>query len=236
MASDAMVGPRTGKSRQLPPAHPGDGKLASRGPSGPRAEANRVAILKAAREYFVVEGFSAPVDGVAELAGVSKVTIYNHFGSKEELCLAVIDEALSEALDAPLTLVAEDLASSSDLRAALISACRAWVSGLGTREMLRMHNAVVGELRHMPSLATEWARRGPERFHPVIGAALGRIASNGRLSIPDIDLAVLQLAGLVLSPTLVYGAYGRPPSPNRQDKLIVAGVDMFLRYYGYQDE
>jgi hypothetical protein len=121
------------------------------------------------------------------------------------------------------------------LRTALVNACRAWVRGLGTREMLKLRNAVVGELRHMPGLAAQWARRGPERFHPVIGSALRRVVASGTLSIPDVDLAILQLSGLVLSPTLVHGAYGKPPSARRQDQLISEGVSMFLQYYGYRD-
>lgn len=52
------------------------------------------------------------------------------------------------------------------------------------------------------------------------------------LDIPDVELAVLQLSGLVLSPNLVYGAYGRTPGKKLADRLIVAGVDMFLGYYG----
>jgi TetR/AcrR family transcriptional regulator, mexJK operon transcriptional repressor len=204
----------------------------SSGPTGPRAEANRAAILVAARRCFVDEGFTANLDRVAERADVSKVTIYNHFGSKEALCLAVVDDAVSGALEDAIYLVESQLGASSDVRSDLTAACRVWVAGLATRDMLSLRNAVVGEVGRTPRLAAEWSRRGPERFNRVIGSALGRLVKTGQLRIPDIDLAVLQLSGLVLSPALVYGSYGKPPSPKNRERLIVAGVDMFLAYYG----
>jgi hypothetical protein len=56
-----------------------------RRPTGLRAERKRRAIVAAAREIFVSHGYDAGVDLIADAAGVSKVTIYNHFGSKEQL-------------------------------------------------------------------------------------------------------------------------------------------------------
>lgn len=208
--------------------------LGKRPPSGARAEANRAAILAAARRCFAADGFDVNLDHVAEIADVSKMTIYNHFGSKEALFTEVIGDALSEALNKTLTLVETTLVEASDLRSGLIAACRAWVAGIGSPEMLQLRNVVIGELRRFPQLGAEWNEKGPQRFHPVIAAALRRLVRANRLTIPDVDLAVLQLSGLVLSPTLVYGSYGRPPSPRRTEQLIVAGVDMFLDHYAYR--
>jgi TetR/AcrR family transcriptional repressor of mexJK operon len=232
-----VVAPRESVPERAPrpKTRPVLGTAAAKGPSGPRAEANRAAILAAARTCFVDEGFDASLDQVAEMAVVSKVTVYNHFGSKESLFLAVIDEALSEALEPSLTL-ARGLVDAEDLRTALQALCRSWVAGVGSRQMVRLRNAVLGELRRLPNLASEWSRRGPERFNPILGSAFGRLTQAGRLSIPDIDLAVVQLSGLVLSPSLVYGSYGKPPSPRRRNQLIASSVDMFLAFYGYDGD
>ncbi|MGO4430642.1 TetR/AcrR family transcriptional regulator, partial [Streptomyces sp. MCAF7] len=48
-----------------------------RPPSGPRAELKRQAIVRAARELFLREGFGVGMDTIAAEAGVSKVTVYN---------------------------------------------------------------------------------------------------------------------------------------------------------------
>lgn len=41
----------------------------------------------------------------------------------------------------------------------------------------------------------------------------------------------MQLSGLVLSPHVVYGGYGRAPDADLTDRLITGGVDTFLARY-----
>ncbi|MEV6751508.1 helix-turn-helix domain-containing protein [Streptomyces sp. NPDC051214] len=54
------------------------------------------ATVRAARSLFLREGFGVGMDAIAAEAGVSKVTVYNHFGNKETLFVAVIAGALDE--------------------------------------------------------------------------------------------------------------------------------------------
>ena len=52
----------------------------------------RAAILTAARELFLSDGFDrTSVDAVAARAGVSKRTVYDYFGDKQTLLQAVVD-------------------------------------------------------------------------------------------------------------------------------------------------
>jgi TetR/AcrR family transcriptional regulator of autoinduction and epiphytic fitness len=58
----------------------------------------RDAILQAATEGFRDEGYeTTSMDRIAELANVSKRTVYNHFGSKEALFQAVVEQLISHA-------------------------------------------------------------------------------------------------------------------------------------------
>lgn len=200
-------------------------------PTGARADAKRSAIVAAARATFLTEGFDVSMDVVAATADVSKATVYNHFGSKEALFIAVITSELDRVLDRPTQLVASRLAASTHLRDDLIEACREWTVGITAPEMIALRNLVAGELRRFPELGQAWRERGPQRFHPVVAAAFRRLVERDQLSIDDIDLAVLQLSGLVVSPNMVYGAYGAPLSAELVEKLIVSGVDMFLDHY-----
>lgn len=203
-------------------------------PTGSRAAANRQAIMAAARDVFMIDGFDASMDAVAAAAGVSKVTLYNHFAGKEELFVAVIDAELEQALEPSLQLVRSRLAESTDVRADLAAACRAWAGGLAAPRMIALRNLVAGELRRFPALGDTWQQRGPQRFHPVIADALRRLVRRRLLTIADVDLAVLQLSGLVVSPNLVYGAYGHPLDNRTTDRLVTAGVDMFIDHYRYR--
>jgi AcrR family transcriptional regulator len=61
-----------------------------------RADAlrNRARIMEAAEVVFASEGIEAPVDTIAEKAGVGVGTLYRHFPNKEKLCEAILIERL----------------------------------------------------------------------------------------------------------------------------------------------
>ena len=61
-----------------------------------RADAarNRIRILDAAEVVFAAEGIEAPVDTIAEKAGVGVGTLYRHFPTKEKLCEAILLDRL----------------------------------------------------------------------------------------------------------------------------------------------
>ncbi|MGB8021037.1 MAG: TetR/AcrR family transcriptional regulator [Candidatus Nanopelagicales bacterium] len=76
----------------------------------PRSE-RRAQLLEAAREAFVQQGYhAAGMDAIAELAGVSKPVLYQHFPGKLELYLAVLDESREMLIAA----VREALSSTHD--------------------------------------------------------------------------------------------------------------------------
>jgi TetR/AcrR family transcriptional regulator of autoinduction and epiphytic fitness len=57
----------------------------------------RETILNGAIDVFISMGYElASMDKIAETAGVSKRTVYNHFGSKENLFQAIVDDFLSQ--------------------------------------------------------------------------------------------------------------------------------------------
>jgi AcrR family transcriptional regulator len=74
-------------------------------------KARRAQLLDAALEVFVAHGYhSAAMDDIAERAGVSKPVLYQHFPSKLELYLALLDQTCDTVIDA----VREALESSPD--------------------------------------------------------------------------------------------------------------------------
>ncbi len=61
--------------------------------------ARRTQLLTAAQEVFAAQGYhAAAMDDIAERAGVSKPVLYQHFASKLELYLGLLDSATSELL------------------------------------------------------------------------------------------------------------------------------------------
>ncbi len=57
----------------------------------------RATILDGAIDVFISMGYElASMDKIAETAGVSKRTVYNHFGSKENLFQVIVDDFLAQ--------------------------------------------------------------------------------------------------------------------------------------------
>ena len=70
-----------------------------RGARLPR-HARRRQLLGAAQEVFVSQGYhAAAMDEIAERAGISKPVLYQHFPSKLELYLALLDESVDALIE-----------------------------------------------------------------------------------------------------------------------------------------
>ncbi|MFD9947330.1 TetR/AcrR family transcriptional regulator [Nonomuraea sp. NPDC059023] len=200
-------------------------------PTGKRAERNRQAIVAAAREMFTRDGFEAGMDLIAARAGVSKVTVYNHFGSKEELFTEVIGLAMGEA-HATMAQVRTELAGTGDVRASLLHTARALVSAATDPTRLALRNLVTGELRRFPDLARAYREHGPSRSAHELGALFGDLCARGQLEIDDTELAVLQFFSLTVYPHLIAASIGAALPADLADRLITDGVETFLRRYG----
>lgn len=214
-------------------AAPGTGPASGRhAPTGPRAERKRRAILAAARTVFLREGFDASVDLVAAEAGVSKVTVYNHFGSKQALFVEVIKDSVDAPLEDSLGAAVDGLSGSGDLRTAFVEAARAWVAGVrADPDALAMRALVAREAHRVPELQEVWQQGGPRAHHPVVREALEKLTAAGRLDIPDPELAIIQLYSLLLFPHLVFSTYGSAVDDEFAERMITGGVDMFLARY-----
>ncbi|WP_242907443.1 TetR/AcrR family transcriptional regulator [Actinomadura terrae] len=202
-----------------------------RPPSGERAERKRAAIVQTARRVFLREGFGVGMEQIAAEAGVSKVTVYNHYGRKEDLFTAVIGDALEEALADAQSRTEECLRSGNDLEAVLVETARAWIRGMATPEFLALRTLVGAELRRFPELGQAWKVNGPGRSRSIMAALLRREVDRGVLAIGNIDLAITQLYSLVLYPHFAHSTYDDAIDQATTDQLITEGVAMFLNHY-----
>ena len=200
-------------------------------PGGERAIKKRKDILDAALQVFLSEGAATNLDTIAVVAGVSKVTIYNHFKTKDALLLEVVGSELSNALAKTEHMIQNSLGGAVDLRVALEELCRAWVKGLRSPRLMNLRILVISQVRRLPELGKVWIETGPDRLHEHIASKLSTLSDRFALRIPDTKLAALQLAGLIVSPHVMYGPLGGGPDDGLTERLVVNGVEMFLRQY-----
>lgn len=72
------------------------------------AERNKKLIVQAAQEVFATAGLAAPIDEIAERAGVGTGTLYRHFPTKEALFEAVVIGRVEDLVEDARRLIASN--------------------------------------------------------------------------------------------------------------------------------
>lgn len=201
----------------------------------------RRAILDAAGTVFLREGFTrASIDAIAAEAKVSKQTVYNHFGDKERLFMAMTDDVQDRTVAHVVALMDRDFPDASkltgpeDLRAALLQLTGAWVRVVYTGPLVDLRKLVDAESEHHPDLLQRWFTNGPGRTMPRLNKLLSALARAGLLDVPAEVLAVPELLAHQLTTTAgsdVRRIAHEADFDAEFDRRIAQGVDFFLRAY-----
>jgi TetR/AcrR family transcriptional regulator, mexJK operon transcriptional repressor len=165
-----------------------------------RTAAKRRVIAKAATVVFVRDGYVATsMDEVAAVAGVSKQTVYKHFGSKEQLFLAVIHGAINTVLDEIFAILASSFPESEDLEGDLLRLGRSLLTRVLDPEVMAVRRLVIAEVGRFPQLGKAWYESGPAALAAALAKSLQRLAERGELVIHDPVLAASDFNWLVVS-------------------------------------
>ena len=187
-------------------------------------------ILAAAKRAFLAAGFGAvSMDTIAREGGVSKATVYAHFGSKEELFGAVIERECESYFD---RFSAGEL-DPRDVRASLTILGRRFLELILSPDAIALHRIIVGEVTRFPLLGEVFWRAGPERERVQIESFLRSAAAAGGLSLPDARLAAEQFVSLVRADVQLRQLLRLEAAPAARDiQIVVEGaVDTFIRAF-----
>ncbi|MGW7413370.1 TetR/AcrR family transcriptional regulator [Streptomyces sp. NPDC054863] len=193
----------------------------------------RAAILSAARELFLTDGFDrSSVDAVATRAEVSKRTVYDYFGDKQTLLQAVVDAVgqslittIRRTLDDTFTGVIED----ADLEDALITfSMRIATDMLGSAEYATLQRLVKAESGNLPHQGYNPMADTPDE---AIAERFAALAAAGLLEVPDPRLAADQFIALTFGVALDRLGSANAAEDTRVRPLVVEGVRTFLRAY-----
>src|ERR1051326_4815694 len=156
-------------------------------------------VVRGARRAFLAAGFGAvSMDAIAREAGVSKATVYAHFGSKEALFGAMVAD-VSRQRFAGFSILELD---PCDIGASLTAIAQRFLDLLLSPEAIAVNRIIIAEVTRFPVLGQVFWQAGPEHLRVEVEAFLRRAAEAGSLAIGDGRLA----AGPVLS--LVAGGAG----------------------------
>lgn len=150
------------------------------------------AILDAAAEVLHERGLAAPLEEIARRAGVSKQTIYNHYGSKTDLVRALVQRRAQQ-----VTAVLHMPGASQHPEAALTAFARVMLEGaLSTRGSAMLRLTIQGAAE-LPDLARAVYEAGPLASRRGLAEFLRQETAVGRMAVADPEEAAGFFIGML---------------------------------------
>ena len=202
-----------------------------------QSERKHEAILSAARTTFLRDGFlGTSMDVVAAESGVSKQTIYAHFGSKEALYVASVAELTRQVAgrlpDRPDTRLA-----SREVEAWLLDYAVRQLRGVLAPDVIQLRRLVIAEAERFPAIARTFFDNGVQRSIDILTAAFEEFAADGVLSVDDPAAAARDfnwlLMGEPINRAMMLGS-GATPGPRQLRTHAEHAVTVFLAAFGHR--
>lgn len=199
-------------------------------PGRPKDPEKRAALIEAAGRLFCEHGYDAvSVEAVAQAAGVSKLTVYSHFGDKEGLFVAAVHARCEGSLPHQLFEPAPDL----PLRDALQRIGIAFVRLVFAPDVVNLYRTLIGQNTSSPQLAQVFFEAGPKRTLDEFEFFLSLYVARGELRIEHPRCAAEQFFVLlkgVQHMRLLLGLIA-PPDDDALQHRVDEAVAVFLRAY-----
>lgn len=207
-----------------------DKRLPSVGPGRPKDQAKRLAILEAAKTLFMRNGYEgSSMDAIAAEAGVSKLTVYSHFKSKEELFRETVFSKCSEHWPEVLF----DTNARHSLRERLRGIASGFLDLVFSDDVLHMYRLMAAQSQAQTQFGRLFWAFGPERTLTRFAQLLEVADKAGELKVSDAREAASHFFILLKGEHHIKALVGAAPAleaPARA-RHIDAVIKLFLRAY-----
>ena len=184
-----------------------------------KSEAKTQAILQGAITEFLKGGYAATsMDKVAKAAGVSKATVYSHFGDKENLFNAVIQDLVKDkfqmvmGLDSPQSLKQDPKLVLSKISTKMLNTAK---SDRSFQDFIRI---IIGESGRFPELAKAYVS---SVIKPTVEILTKYLKSHPALKLEDPEATVrIMMGSLIYYVMLQEMMHGKDIMPLESDRLI----------------
>ncbi len=197
-------------------------------------EPKRQAILNAATQLFLTNNYrSVSMDKIAQAAPVSKATLYNHFDSKNDLLVAVIQGICTSIVQT----VTQTLSTTDDIKSNLRKIASTLVDVIYSTGGLAIHRLLVAESHEFPELGQMVYDKGVRPTQEQFETYLQQLNDSGHFSIPDPNFAADAFFSLLEGKLHFRCLLGVQPPPNELEKaqLIESAIAFFLQGIGYEE-
>ncbi len=186
------------------------------------------AILDAAVEVIGERGLAAPMEAIARRAGVSKQTVYNHYGSKADLMRALMNRRV-EAITASL----REPGAVDNPAEALEAYARSVLETVITTKSYSMMRVIILGSGEMPDVAREVYEAGPLSARRQLAAFLKTETELGRLKVEDFDQAAEFFSGMVMGHSQLRSLLRLPSekTPDEYGRLAREAAVRFMKAY-----
>ena len=184
-------------------------------------------LLAAARDQFGESGLDGTsMDRIATAAGVSKVTLYAHFASKEALFNATVTEPFRARLTPQL-----DGFDPRDPSAALSNFAASYAAQMVDDAVIAHMRALCASGARSAGLGDAFFRTGPMSISGALVAFLKKADAAGSLQIPDPALAAELFLAMLRGHEQTRALMGmKPARASRARTMYVAlCVETFMR-------
>jgi len=190
----------------------------------------RQTIIDAASEAFLENGYqNTSMETISNKAGVAKQTLYNYFGNKDALFIAVVDQKCDYRDNA--TMRSSDI-KSENVEEVLKKYAQSKLADLVSPENTAMFRMMISEAIHFPNLGEMFFKAGLEKDRLLLVDFLTLQNQAGNLVVDDPEQAALFFQGAL-------NAYFRPkfimtgetPSKEAIQQYIDYCIEKFLLLY-----
>ncbi|WP_137890535.1 TetR/AcrR family transcriptional regulator [Ramlibacter sp. 2FC] len=188
-------------------------------------------ILEAAKSHFYAHGLQrASVEAIAAEAGVSKMTVYSNFGSKEGLFEAVVRERTERVIGGVAGVESLD---PQQPQKALLEIGEQFLALTREDEALGKFRSVYGAAGAQPEACRAFYRQGPERLMEELAAYLRRAHAAGTLKVRHPRQAANLFLSMFMGDGHVRGLLMLELPDTREDRaLLREAVRVFMAAYG----
>jgi TetR/AcrR family transcriptional repressor of mexJK operon len=194
----------------------------------PSSLRKRKLVIAAAHQVFIEQGYgNASMDRIAEVAGVSKRTVYNHFEGKYELFSAVIMRLCENVMPSSADTKAKQNWSQEDyLKWLAVNFLR----HIYTSEQIELYRTIVAESRNFPELGIQFFDGPVSASERVIYDYLVSQTNITGLSISNPSLAASHFMGMLKSDMQMKLLLGKRKriTPAEIEEIAESAVGLFL--------
>ena len=208
-------------------------QIRPQGPGRPKDMEKRAAILAAAKALFIRNAFAGTsMDAIAADAGVSKLTVYSHFGDKDNLFREVIRSRIQDLLPEETYRFEQ----RTDIRETLLRVALTHAHLDCNAETVGTFRAILSDCRQgNPRYGKLIWEEGATRTHGLMERLLQQAVDAGQLEIDDVPRASMQFLTLIKGNLMMRQMFGCTNCPESYLKEIEAtaraGVNTFLRAF-----